>query len=47
VCVCRAGGRVYVFDTSDLYECKKREYEMAHLAWDVGCELEAREELWS
>jgi hypothetical protein len=46
VCVCRAGGRVYVFEASDLYECKKRGYEMARLAWDTVCEPEAREELW-
>lgn len=45
VCVCRAGGRVYVFEVSDLYECKKMEYEMAHTAWDTRCELETREEL--
>jgi hypothetical protein len=36
---------VFVFEVSDLYECKKREYEMAHTAWDTRCELEAREEL--
>ena len=45
VCVCRAGGRVYVFEVSDLYGCKKMEYEMAHTAWDTRCELETREEL--
>ena len=45
MCVCRAGGRVYVFEVSDLYECKRREYEMAHTAWDTRCELEAGEEL--
>jgi hypothetical protein len=28
------------------HECEKRECEMAHLAWDVRCGLEAREELW-
>jgi hypothetical protein len=28
------------------HECEKREYEMARLAWDVRCGLEAREGLW-
>jgi hypothetical protein len=35
-----------VFDVSDPYECEMKEYEMAHLAWDVRCGLETKEELW-
>ncbi len=46
VCVCRAGGRVYVFEVSDFYECKRREYEMVDKAWDAWCDLETKEELW-
>lgn len=43
VCVCRAGGRAYVFRSAGLYECLAKEYELAHLG-DVKCEPEREEE---
>ena len=46
VCVCRAGGRVYVLGSMGLHECLAKEYEFSHTAWDVKCDLEQKEDIF-
>jgi hypothetical protein len=43
VCVCRAGGRVFVLGPTGLHECLAKEHEPTHIAWDIKCEPEQKE----
>lgn len=41
LCVCRAGGKTFIYEVWGLYSCSKIENELLSKWWDAKCELES------